>query len=76
MPYLALNRTSLAFRTPMPGASTTGWFGQLFLSYGFLAYLAVILSLVAAFVLKEPGWVFICGQWGKIPPRQMPPALT
>ena len=53
MPYLALNRTSLAFRTPMPGASTTGWFGQLFLSYGFLAYLAVILSLVAAFVLKR-----------------------
>ena len=53
MPYLALNRTSLAFRTAMPGATTTGWFGQLFLSYGFLAYLAVILSLVAAFVLKR-----------------------
>lgn len=76
MPYLALNRTSLAFRTPMPGASTTGWFGQLFLSYGFLAYLAVILSLVAAFVLKRTRVGLHLRAVGKIPPRQMPPALT
>ena len=53
MPYLALTNTSLAFQTRMPGADTTGWFGQLFLSYGFLAYLAVIISLIAAFVLKK-----------------------
>ena len=53
MPYLALTNTSLAFQTKLPGADTTGWFGQLFLSYGFLAYLAVILSLIAAYVLKR-----------------------
>ena len=53
MPYLALTNTSLAFQTKLPGADTTGWFGQLFLSYGFLAYLAVIISLVAAYVLKR-----------------------
>ena len=53
MPYLALSKTSMAFRAAIPGADTTGWFGQLFLSYGFLAYLAVILSLVASFVLKR-----------------------
>ena len=53
MPYLALTNTSLAFQTKMPGAETTGWFGQLFLSYGFLAYLAVIIALVASYVLKK-----------------------
>ena len=53
MPYLALTNTSLAFQTELPGAETTGWFGQLFLSYGFLAYLAVILSLIASYVLKR-----------------------
>ena len=53
MPYLALTNTSLAFRTKLPGADSTGWFGQLFLSYGFLAYLAIIISLIAAYVLKK-----------------------
>ena len=53
MPYLALTATSNAFRTKLPGADTTGWFGQLFLSYGFLAYVAVIVSLIAAYVLKK-----------------------
>ena len=53
MPYLALTNTSLAFQTKLPGADTTGWFGDLFLSYGFLAYLAIIISLIVAFVLKR-----------------------
>ena len=29
------------------------WFGQIFLSYGFLAYLAVAIALIAAYVLKH-----------------------
>lgn len=53
MPYLSLPNTSIAFQAKLPGATTTGWFGQLFLSYGFLAYLAVIISLIAAYVLKK-----------------------
>ena len=53
MPYLSLPQTSIAFQTKLPGADSTGWFGQLFLSYGFLAYLAVIISLIAAYVLKK-----------------------
>ena len=47
MPYLSLPNTSIAFKTTLPGATTSGWFGQLFLSYGFLAYLAVIISAPA-----------------------------
>ena len=53
MPYLALTQTSLAFRVSRPGAESTGWFGKLFLSYGFLAYLSVIIALMAAFVLRR-----------------------
>ncbi len=53
MPYLALTQTSMAFRVTLPWAGSTGWFGQIFLSYGFLAYLAVIIALMAAFVLRR-----------------------
>ena len=30
-----------------------GWFGEVFLSYGFLAYLAIVIALVSAFILKR-----------------------
>ena len=53
MPYLALSATSEAFRTKLPWADSTGWFGKVFLSYGFLVYVAVFVSLVAAFVLRH-----------------------
>ena len=53
MPYMALTGTSNAFRTALPGAQTTGWFGQLFLSYSWLAYAAVIIALAAAYVLNH-----------------------
>ena len=53
VPAIVLTNTSLYFRKTLPWASTTGWFGKIFLSYGFLAYLAVIIALVAAFILKR-----------------------
>ena len=53
MAYMSLNRTSNIFRTTLPFASSTGWFGKIFLSYGFLAYLGVVVALVAAYVLRH-----------------------
>ncbi|MBR6891471.1 MAG: ABC transporter permease [Clostridia bacterium] len=53
MPYLALSATSLCFRKTLPWVQTTGWFGKVFLSYGFLAYLAVVIALVAGYVLRH-----------------------
>ena len=44
VPAIVLSATSSYFRRTLPFASTTGWFGKIFLSYGFLAYLAVILK--------------------------------
>ena len=34
-------------------AAKCGWFGQIFLSYGFLAYLAILLALLASYFLKH-----------------------
>ena len=45
VPSIALANTSLYFKTTLPGADSTGWFGELFLSYGFLAYVAIIIAL-------------------------------
>ena len=53
VPSIALSATSACFRKTLPIAETTGAFGKLFLSYGFLAYAAVIIALIASYVLKK-----------------------
>ena len=53
MPYLALSASSAIYRRTLPFAESTGWFGQIFLSYGFLAYLAVIVALCAQYFLTK-----------------------
>ena len=53
MPYLALSATSNCFRRALPFAQNAGWFGRVFLSYGFLAYLGVAIALVAAHILRR-----------------------
>lgn len=50
---IKLNRTNIAFRQILPFADDFGWFGDLFLSYGFLAYIAVIVAVVVGVVLKK-----------------------
>ena len=41
------------FTASLPFAHDLGWFGKLFLSHGILIYLAIIISLVASFVLNK-----------------------
>lgn len=53
IPSVALTRTSLYFRATLPIAENMGWFGKMFLSYGFLTYLAIIIAIVCAFFLKR-----------------------
>ena len=50
---IALSSTSNYFRKSLPIASSTGWFGKIFLSYGFLAYLAIVIALVSSYFLKR-----------------------
>ena len=53
LPSIILSSTSYAFRSSLPAAEKLGAFGKLFLSYGFLAYLAVVIALVASYILKR-----------------------
>ena len=51
MPSITLSATSRLFKQTLPFASNLGWFGEIFLSYSFLAYLAIAIALVASYVL-------------------------
>lgn len=53
MPSIALTNTSNCFRQTLPFADRLGWFGQVFLSYSFLAYVAVILAILCSYVLNH-----------------------
>lgn len=44
---------SKVIKSSILGIADLGWFGDIFLSYGFLVYLAIAIALVAAFVLKK-----------------------
>lgn len=53
IPSIALSATSAYFSKTLPFAGKLGWFGKLFLSYGFLAYLAVLIAILASYVLNH-----------------------
>ena len=53
MPSIALTATSSFFKTSLPFADDLGWFGSIFLSYGALAYIAVIIALACSYFLKR-----------------------
>ena len=40
------------FNAPLPGADSLGWFGTLFLDHGILVYLAIVIAVIAAVVLR------------------------
>ena len=50
---LSVKTTADFFKTTLPFADDLGWFGEIFLSHGFLAYLAVIIALITGFVLNR-----------------------
>ncbi|MBR1909965.1 MAG: ABC transporter permease, partial [Lachnospiraceae bacterium] len=51
IPSISLFKTSACFRAQLPFANSTGWFGQLFFSYGFLAYTAILIAIATALIL-------------------------
>lgn len=51
VPSINLTATSTYFRASLPFAEKLGWFGQIFLSQSFLAYIAIIMALVSSFFL-------------------------
>ena len=53
VPSIALSATSGFFSRSLPFADKCGWFGELFLSYGFLAYLAIVIAFVCSHILNR-----------------------
>ena len=53
IPSIALSATSSFFSKQLPFAKDLGWFGKIFLSYGFLAYTAIIIALSASYILNH-----------------------
>ena len=48
VPSVTLTATSLAFKKALPFASKLGWFGEIFLSYSFLAYAAIAIAIIVS----------------------------
>ena len=53
VPSIALSATSECFSKGLPFANDLGWFGKIFLSYGFMTYVAIVIALVTAYILKK-----------------------
>ena len=53
LPSIILTNTSNIFRRRLPFAESMGVFGKLFLDYGFLAYIAVVIALAVSYMLNR-----------------------
>ncbi|MBQ2932768.1 MAG: ABC transporter permease [Clostridia bacterium] len=53
VPSISLSTTSVIFKTQIPFANKMGWFGDVFFSYGFLVYVAIIVALISSYVLNK-----------------------
>ncbi len=53
VPSIALSATSSYFKASLPFAHKLGWFGEIFLSYGMLAYIAIVIAIVCSYFLKR-----------------------
>ena len=51
--HIALNATGKYYQTPLPFADKLGLFGDTFLSFGFLAYLAIAIALFASWYINR-----------------------
>ena len=50
---ISLLATGAAYKTKLPFASSLGLFGSTFLSFGFLAYLAIIIAIISSWYLTH-----------------------
>lgn len=50
---ISLIKTGLVYKTALPFYSKLGLFGETFLSFGFLVYLAIAIALLSSFVLNK-----------------------
>ena len=49
----SFSRASKFFTKHLPIGDKLGWFGRLFLSYGFMVYMAIVIALICSYVLNK-----------------------
>ena len=50
---ISVKASADCFKQTLPFAKNLGWFGEIFLNYGFLVYLAIIIAIVATWFLNR-----------------------
>ncbi len=50
---LSVKTTADYFKTTMPFADNLGWFGEIFLSHGFLVYVGIVIAVISAYILRK-----------------------
>lgn len=50
---ISVKASADCFKTALPFAKNLGWFGEVFLNYGFLVYLAIIIAILATWFLNR-----------------------
>lgn len=50
---ISVATTSAAYRASIPALANLGWFGEIFLSHGFMVYLAIVLAVVMTWFLNK-----------------------
>lgn len=53
VPSIALNKISRVYAAKLPFAANLGWFGKIFLSYGWLAYASIVVAIVSALIIRK-----------------------
>ena len=53
VPSIALTTTSSFFSRSVAGQEAASWFTKIFLNYGFMTYLAIVIALVTSYILKR-----------------------
>lgn len=53
VPNISLSRTSAFFKSGAISTSNSNWFVKIFMSYGFLAYVSIIIAIVSAIILRK-----------------------
>ena len=51
--FVSISVSSKYYMATLPFADSLGWFGEMFLSYGFLAYVAILIAILAAIFLRR-----------------------
>ena len=77
VPSIALTRHERLLQQIPALCRRPGWFGQVFLSYGFLAYLAIVIASVRVVLPQaHPHGSSTCAPWARARRRRTPPAST